>query len=509
MPGSANCVDPRPARVYKEVMNEIKWSAEQEAIFDWYRKGPTAGNLVVRARAGVGKSTVTAHGLSLAPEPKSCYAVFNKKAQLEAQKKITDPRVYVTTFHSLGYRSLKKLWPKARIGTNPSEIEYRRIERAAGGQCPDEVTSELKKFISYLKNTTINPTIEQVIEIAELRQVEADNCEHLGWTVGRLCEVALAVLEMSKVQERDSVICFDDMVYLPVAMGIMKAEFPLVVVDECQDMNIPQLEMARLACLKNGRVCVVGDDRQAIYEFRGAHQDGLNMMKTVLSANELPLTITYRCPKNVVAIAKAYVQDYQAAPTAPEGLVDNIGPEALQSKVAVGNVVLSRLNAPMMPLCLSLLRAGIPARIEGRDIGRSLIALIKKFKARSIPEYLKKVEAWGRKSKARTAVRNDESAQALIDDQVEMLCALAEGLAGVKDIENRITSLFVDSDGNQMPSVVFSTVHKAKGMEWQRVFILNETFKFRGGQEDNVYYVAVTRAMQHLTFVGERPAPKF
>jgi superfamily I DNA/RNA helicase len=110
--------------------------------------------------------------------------------------------------------------------------------------------------------------------------------------------------------------------------------------------------------------------------------------------------------------------------------------------------------------------------------------------------------------KKRSNVRFDEQAVALIDDQVEMLCAIAEGLNGVREIEDRINALFTDTDGREKPAVTLSTVHKAKGLEWNRVFVLNETFKWRGGQEDNVYYVAVTRAKKHLTFVGERPEPK-
>lgn len=492
----------------------INWSDEQKAIFTEYKTGKR--NFIVRARAGTGKTKTTEVALSLlcevSPGLRCLYAVFNKRNQIEAAAKIKNPEVDVLTLHSVGLRNIKRIWPKALVQRdNANAIEYDRIERAAGGQVPEEVNGELFKLVGFLKNCTINPTIEDAVEIAEQRLIECPNYELPevgGFTVGKLAELALKVLELSKTQEPDHRISFNDMVWLPVALNIVRAEYDFVVVDEAQDMNAPQLEMARKSCKPGGRVCVIGDDRQAIYEFRGAHQDGLNMMKTVLDAGEFPLTITYRCPKAVVNIAKQYVPDYQSAPTAPEGVVDSIGASVLQNRVQIGDAILSRLNAPMMSLCLSLLKAGTPARIEGRDIGRTLLGIIKKFKAKSIPDYLRKVVAWGEKMKARSAARFSETAQALIQDQVNMLIAVAEDLKSVKEIEDRITALFTDTDGKERPAVVLSTVHKAKGLEWDRVFILNETFRWKGGQEDNVYYVAVTRAKKHLTFVGERPEGK-
>ena len=130
-----------------------------------------------------------------------------------------------------------------------------------------------------------------------------------------------------------------------------------VLVHNCQDMSRPQLLMAKAAMKEGGRVCVVGDDRQAIYGFRGAAQDGMDMMKTTLNATELGLTITYRCPKAVVAIASTIVPDYKAADSAPEGLVDSVAEAMLPVQVTIGDAILSRSNAPLMPLCLEGYRA--------------------------------------------------------------------------------------------------------------------------------------------------------
>jgi superfamily I DNA/RNA helicase len=291
-------------------------------------------------------------------------------------------------------------------------------------------------------------------------------------------------------------------------MSWVHAWYELVVIDEAQDMNLPQLIMARKACHEGGRVIVVGDDRQAIYGFRGAAQDGMNLMVKELNAVELSLTITYRCPKKVVALAAQLVPDYRAADAAPEGEISYMGSNALPKSVQVGDAILSRANAPLMPICLALLRAGVPARIEGREIGKQLLGIVRSLKAKTVPNFLFKLNAWGQKQRNR--IKQSEHAEArigVIDDQVAVLVAVAEGVSGVSEIEARISELFQDSNGFAKPAVVLSSVHKAKGLEWNKVHLLSKTFKPGAeGEEANIFYVALTRAKKSLVFVSdERP----
>jgi ATP-dependent exoDNAse (exonuclease V) beta subunit len=175
------------------------------------------------------------------------------------------------------------------------------------------------------------------------------------------------------------------------------------------------------------------------------------------------------------------------------------------NQVRVGDAILSRANAPLMPLCLSLLRQHIPARIEGRDVGKQLLGIVTRFKAKSIPDFCRKVENWGVKMKKRAG--NKEDRCAVINDQVATLLAVAEGLNSVSEIERRIRSLFQDSnEKGARPAVILSSVHKAKGLEWERVYMLEETFKpGKSVEEDNIYYVAITRAKSQLAFVFNKP----
>jgi len=510
--------DPPPAASAAHrpfIMPETKysWSDEQVAIFKWFHSG--SGSLVVRARAGTGKTTTIKAAFSVAPEEKMLYAVFNKKNQVEAAQAITDPRVEIKTLHSVGFMFIQQVWPNSRP---TDDVETDRVERVVGEQQPKEVKTQVKKLVAFAKNTLINPTLADMIELAEDRDIECPNFEapeNGGWDRAALSRAALRVMEVSKVRDDQGRISFNDMVWLPVAMNWTRAWYDLVVVDEAQDMNLPQLTMAKAACKHGGRVCVVGDDRQAIYGFRGAVSDGMDMMRRTLNAAELGLTITYRCPKKVVELAAKIVPDYKAAAAAPEGEVVSCLASVIHGQVQVGDAILSRANAPLMPLCLGLLRKGIPARIEGRDLGKALLDIVEKLNARSVPNFLTKIETWVEKQLNRFMdTKHFEEKAEQIQDQAETLKAIAEGASSVAEITNRITALFQDTDANSKPTVTLSTTHKAKGLVWSKVYILVETFNKKrpahaaprspeaeaqeAREEANVYYVALTRAKATL-----------
>jgi superfamily I DNA/RNA helicase len=516
-------IDGTPAQSSAPVSAPIgfKPSAEQELIFNWFKSG--SGNLVVRARAGTGKTTTIKVAFSYAPEREMCYVVFNKRNQREAQEKITDGRVDVRTLHSLGFSYIKNIW---RNAVADDTVERSRIEAVTSKDVPDFIAGQIGRLVGFAKNTTIDPTVEELMAIAAERGIDVDgdgiddDDAFSSWTSHDLARAAKDVMELSKHRDGANRISYNDMVWLPVAMGWVKPRYDLVVVDEAQDMNLVQLTMARGACRPGGRLCVVGDDRQAIYAFRGAVQDGLQMMKEQLQAAELGLTITYRCPKAVVLMAAQLVPDYRAADSAPEGLVVTLPEHQIVADAKIGDAILSRTNAPLMPLCLSILRRGVAARIEGRDIGKTLLGIVRRLKAKSVPDFIRKTEKWGDKQRQRVGEVNKEEKLAAIRDQVDLLIAVSEGCSAVSEIEGRLASLFVDSGSREAkPAVVLSSVHKAKGLEWDKVWLLNKTFNRRRPanarpqtaaeikEEANIRYVAITRAKSELVIAVEGGQP--
>jgi len=461
-------------------------SAEQLLIFDWFKTG--SGNLVIKARAGTGKTTTIKLAFDFAPETNMAYFVFNKKNELEAKEKIKNPLVRVQTLHSLGYSFIRNVWPSARAD---GDIEFDRCDAVFNFRNYPLDRAMLVKLVGFAKNQFITPTDADLTDICDERDIEFS--QHVNGI--KLCQ---QVLELSKQQDSRNRISFNDMVWLPCALGLVRPMYDLVACDECQDMSVPQLMMVKHS--SRGRVVVIGDDRQCIYGFRGCAQDGLAMMKESLNASELTLTTTYRCPKSVVNLAREIVPDYRAANSAPEGVAMSVK-DALTA--LPGDAILSRLNAPLMPLALNLLRNGIPARIEGRDFASQLISMVKNQKAKSVPHFFEKIGNWLNKQIAR--FEKSKNADKKIEqsrDIHDTLTAIAEGCKSVAEIESRIVSMFQDTNSNSKPAVVLSSVHRAKGLEFRRVFLLTETFRRgKGIEEDNLWYVACTRAMESLFLV--------
>jgi ATP-dependent DNA helicase UvrD/PcrA len=223
----------------------------------------------------------------------------------------------------------------------------------------------------------------------------------------------------------------------------------------------------------------------------------------------LPLNVTYRCGRSIVDLATRYVPDFEAGPSNSEGAITSIPIEALTAAAGPGDFVLSRVNAPLISMAIKLLRAGKRTRVAGQDIGKGLVTLVKKLKARSVPDLLARIERWASKEISRLntqleAATNGRKAtiQAKIDainDKAGMLIAMADGAPNVEEIVSRIESLFADK-GEHM--IVCSSVHKAKGKEANRVFILRSTLR-AGGEEDNIAYVAITRAKKELVWLTE------
>lgn len=498
------------------------WSEQQKAIFEWFRIG--TGNLVVRARAGTGKTTTLMQAVEYAPETKILLAAFNARIALELQERLGGWKfgapVEAKTLHSLGFAFVKYAWGKDIQASG--DVDGERVREACGPQAPEGFGALVGKLVAHVKNALPFATAVQVADAADrLDLLPTQEHEQEGWGLDRLVDLVGKVLQASKQLRADRTISFDDQVWLPLVLNVARPWYNMVVIDEAQDMNASQLLLAQRACKRGGRIAVVGDDRQAIYGFRGADSGSIDRLKSELKAQELGLTITYRCGKAIVAAAQKFVPDFQAAPSAPEGLVDAIDYKDLVAQAKPGDFVLSRKNAPLMSTCLKFLRAGIPCRIEGRDVGANLAARIKKIRAKSVPDFLKRLTAWAEKEKVRIQAKgkNVEAKVQVVADEFETLAALADGAANVQEIVDRCYNLFEDSvtiEGsgankvvkkNRKPAVVCSSIHKAKGLEADRVFILEDTLlrKRRDREEDNVEYVAITRAKQHLTWVKGLP----
>jgi superfamily I DNA/RNA helicase len=497
---------------------QLDWSDDQNVIFDWFTNGK--GNLVVRARAGCAKTTTIIEGINRAPERSVLLAAFNKRIAEELNMRIMNPRAEARTLHSLGCRICMRNLQVAAIDSGHVRaaqltdmalrlVAERAAERGAEFIKPArDVVYGITQLHSLIRSIVGDPLVkwkgapggtvlDKAVAFAEEHGIEESETQ-LYWNMERIAEAAIDATQAAKLPT--NLIDFADMVYLPVACGWAKPVYDLLVVDEAQDMNPVQIDLA--LAVSAGRICVVGDDRQAVYGFRGADTGSLDRLKVVLNAKEMGLKTTYRCPKSVVKLASVFVADFYAADTAPAGEVRIASLVQLIDAVKPGDFVLSRTNAALVAVWFDLVRAGRPAYISGVEYGAQLTKRLRKLKAKDMPDLEHKLTQWheGQKAKA-AALANAEARQARLQraqTQVDLLHAFMAGAESFAKLEGYIERCFRVPGGDVVQCL---TVHKAKGLEAKRVFLLWDTLRTwpeAGIEEHNIAYVGITRAKETL-----------
>lgn len=473
---------PKPHRV---------WSEYQKAIFGWFAVGRR--HLVVEAVAGGSKTSTAVEGLSYVPRGTRCLMLAFNKSTAEDLKARVPGGVDVMTCHGLGFRAVGHAW-KSLVGrvTVDDKRELKLAREIAPTWAPDD-HGAVCRLVAFAKAWVASTTtvVERLAAEYEVRPRDVSNDEFVA--------VALAILEASR--QPSGAISYDDMIYLPVVLGLRPLQYDLVVIDEVQDLSAAQRRLAVMACRSGGRICGIGDRKQAIYGWRGADTRSIQLLVEQLDADTLPLSVTYRCPRAVVAHVRHIVPQLEAAPGAAEG---EVHPEVTVREMLAGwrtsDFVVSRTNAPLVRLCLRAWSDGTPAYVLGRDVGQSVRALVERYRGASIAGLLKFCQQCLAEEHDRLKAADKLEKFALAQDRVDVVEALADGLSTPADLLRRLDALF--SDDNRSDRITFSSIHRIKGREARRVWLLEGTCRQgASAEEDNLYYVACTRAQQQLMLV--------
>lgn len=501
----------------------------------------TRDNLQLVAAAGSGKTKSIEEALKQLPAAmwrSTLVTAFNAHIKEELQERQQAGRipqgVDISTIHGLGFKALRKHLGRGDTRDWVRSDKYRRIlAEAWEGFEPEEPQrlSEVEK--SDLSDA--RDAAEDLLRLALLTMTDPQDPAALMAIVAhheiRISELwrekVLAVVARAARWGRDGTptgafrpehaISFEDMLALPLVIPDVKFwQYELVFVDEAQDLSRAQLEIVRKVVRPGGRIVLVGDPKQAVYGFSGADTDAFDVSQRITGARRLPLSICYRCGREIVRLAQRYNPDIEAAPDAIDGAVVTVDEESLLALAQTHArnerdtfLILARLNAPLVSAAMNLLRRGVAARILGRDIGTSLI--------RSLDEAVKlapkdtaltvAVRAWGVR-KASALPMDDEAGRMALTDRVDALVAILEAQPGqdIGGVRARILDLFSD----ESRGVTLSTIHKAKGLEARRVGILKPEMMplpyarldWQRRQEDHLIYVAVTRAREELYLAG-------
>lgn len=367
-----------------------------------------------------------------------------------------------------------------------------------------------------------------------------------GYTVVRLTNNEVRTLTPDQIHERIFPRCFVEAEILEVNNYTTKDTYVYdlevedthcyfahgLLVHNCQDTNAARRALAlKMLRPRTGRLIAVGDPKQAIMGFTGADSDAMDLIKEALGSDELPLTVTYRCPKAIVREANKLVPDIIAHESAPEGIIRAVSKEyEVALDVAVGqtepqtvkhpwftkenlgadDAVLCRNTKPLIECAYTMLAEGVGCRVLGREIGDGLIRLATRWKrVKTLEALLTKLDEYlARESKKWLAKGREDRLQA-VEDKVSALTTIAERLIAdrktdVADLVAFINDLF----GEDVTNVVtLCTMHKSKGKEWDRVYLLDRANTlpsryarqpWQKAQESNLEYVSVTRAKREL-----------
>jgi DNA helicase-2/ATP-dependent DNA helicase PcrA len=491
-------------------------SVQQAAFYHWVSK--EKGSCVLEAVAGAGKTTTLIEALKLM-EGRIFFGAFNKKIAEEiAAKAGLRNGLEVSTMHAAGMRAWRKVADKfCKVDADKCrnifrELHFRDMQYSI-------LEGSVLKLVSYAKQAAVGVDGSDPKKDAPWMQlIKHFDIECFDERSGQDNTDTIVMLARDlfnkSAQTCKSIIDFDDMIFAPLYFNVTFDKYDWVLVDEAQDTNASRRIMAlRMMKPITGRMAAVGDRHQAIYGFTGADADALDLIGDAVNAIRLPLTTTFRCPKAVVAYAHQWVDHIQAADTAPEGIVRYADISTLHAEVQVGDAILCRFNAPLIKNVYQLIAKGIPARVEGREIGAGLKALANRWKVKSIDALLDKLDNFLEAEVAKFTLKENNKAIETVTDKVDCLRVIinrviAKGtitkppqLAVIEEID----AIFGGDE--KAPVVLLSSIHKSKGREWKKVIWLQTgpspfaKQPWEIAQEDNLNYVAPTRSMWELVLM--------
>lgn len=489
-------------------------SPQQRAVYQWVRTG--SGNALILAVAGSGKTTTLLNAASMMDGYVSL-AAYNKKIAMEITAKIKKAglsrNIQAGTFHSFGFRNWRRVAPKV-------EVDGKKVKNLMGkARVPDALTEFCNKLVSMAKQHAVGVLCEvsdyrvwlELVDHYDIIDLLTTDDPH---AVQDGVGYAQALLKLSVDQDADYV-DYDDMIYAPLVHGVSVWQSDWLLVDEAQDTNPARLALAKRMLRPGGRAIFVGDPQQAIYGFAGARNDSLDTIRKDFNCTELPLTVTYRCPKSVVQLARTWVRHITAHDSAPEGTVahltgaqfDQLPAEQFTTDAAM----LCRNTAPLVDTAYRLIRRGIACHVEGKAIGAGLIKLLSRWKTNDLEALYTAMDTYRQRELAKFLIKGQEQKAEALSDKIETLRVLAEALpegSTVSDLRQQIRNIFGDTPEDQpAESFTLSTVHKSKGREWKTVYLLDRMAlmpskyarqDWQIEQEYNLIYVAVTRSMDTL-----------
>jgi DNA helicase II / ATP-dependent DNA helicase PcrA len=487
----------------------MQLSSQQTAAIDFIKNSNKS--LILSAVAGAGK-TSTLLAMLKATEGSVAFCAFNKSIAKEIEFKVNQQNinkdVKVGTVHSFGFGAIRRSISRVNVDGN----KIQTIVRDNFNNEESNMQTFLISAVAMAKEVGIRACVNDNYNtwIQMFDHYDLWNSLPLDVNTDKAIGLCQDVLDISN--KTLNVVDFSDMIYLPILKKMRIWKYSNIFLDEAQDTNATRRALVKMMLAPKGRLIAVGDPSQAIYGFTGADSNALDLIQKEFKAKELPLSVTFRCPKNVVKEAQKYVQHIESHPDSADGIVDECNLQDLPNLVTQDDAIICRNTKPLVEVAYNLIRNKIPCKVEGRKIGEGLIKLATRWKVKTVGTLINKLEAYKEKEIEKYKKKENESMCQVIEDQVETLGVFIDQCKvddPISTLISKIQELFDDTENKKI--LVLSTIHRSKGREWNRVFALGinhySPSKYAKKdweliQENNLLYVQVTRAKHHLTKVN-------
>ena len=461
-------------------------TAEQTHILDLATGTPD--NLMIRALAGTGKSTMLEMVEQALPDAPLLYLCFGRLDLDKATKRVKSTTT-ARNFNGLGHRIWAQYIGKSfkpdtgKVGDiykgfiNGAKDSYKKelwnnfgsVLEAVGkakalGFIPPQHVMSSKSIATW---DSVADSLDEVLSPLGIEMVQKALTESIRLAYAGVCD-------------------FNDQVYMPALFGGIFPRFPVVLGDECQDWNNVNWRMFdKLA--SGSRSMLVGDPFQSIYVFRGATPDGMYRAAKRHRMVGTSLSVSFRCPRRVVEHVHWHVPEFRwHKPGGSVNVLENLSADT----VAGDATFICRNNAPLYRLAIKFLSSGYSVNVSGSDLGPRLLNTMKKLGDGNLPQstVLSRIDAW---EDARDA-KGSKTAK----DTAECMRVFARHGSNLDQAMAYAKHLFA-----QEGTLTFTTGHKAKGREWDVVFIVDDHLLGEDEQERNLAYVMATRSADQLYYV--------
>jgi DNA helicase-2/ATP-dependent DNA helicase PcrA len=461
---------------------------EQSAILD-HEAQKDAPNLMVNALAGTGKSA-TLKLIDRANKIRpALYLVFNKRNADEAKASgaFNDTTV-IKTFNALGHG----IWRTAItqnivLDKSKSRTLWREMIDTMSRPDANEAWREYHVVMDGLEKAKALGYVPKSVKYAHTSLIDA-NSLHLAMDE-RPNEYAASLIDLLLLESIQrsyaGLIDFNDQIYMPTLFGGTFPKFPRVMVDEYQDQS--PINHALLERLVKGRIIGVGDPYQNIYGFRGAKAGGMSAAVESYCMTQLPLSVSFRCPRAIVEAARWRVPHFQwtkeggNVTTAKTFSGDEFGDDS---------TIICRNNAPLLRLAFKLISAGRSVSVVGSELGPRLVSILKKLGDSTMPrkDLFIEIEQW----REERLVAGSKSA----NDLADCMRVFAEHGDTLGYAISYAEHIF-----KQSGTIKLLTGHKSKGLEFDNVFWLDPSLCDDREQDRNLAYVITTRSQNSLTML--------